>query len=85
MKVWAVRGAIALLAVFVALVGVPWVYINVIKDEAPDALSLEPTDTSLATSTSVVSSANDLNGEWLIATYSVVCYRMKEILFGHST
>ena len=85
MKVWTVRGGIALLAVLVALVGVPWVYINVIKDDAPDALSLEPTDTSLVTSTSVVGSENDLSGEWLIATDSVVGYRVKEILFGQST
>ncbi|MFM8814891.1 MAG: YceI family protein, partial [Actinomycetes bacterium] len=84
-RVWAARGAIALLAVVVALVGVPWVYINVIKDEAPDALSLEPTDTSLATSSSVVSGEIDLSGEWLIATDSVVGYRVKEILFGQST
>ena len=84
-KVWAVRGAIALLAVFVALVGVPWVYINVIKEDAPDALSLEPTDTSLVTSTAVASSESDLSGEWLIATDSVVGYRVKEILFGQST
>ena len=33
----------------------------------------------------MVSSANDLNGEWLIATDSVVGYRVKEILFGQST
>ena len=85
MRVWAVRGAVALLAVLVGLVGVPWVYINVIKDDAPDALSLEPTDTSLVTSTSVVSSESDLSGEWLIATDSVVGYRVKEILFGQST
>jgi polyisoprenoid-binding protein YceI len=84
-KVWKVRGGIALLAVLVALVGVPWVYINVIKDDAPDALSLEPTDTSLVTSTSVVGSENDLSGEWLLATDSVVGYRVKEILFGQST
>ena len=84
MKVWAVRGAIALLVVFVALVGVPWVYINVIKDDAPDALSLEPTDTSLVTSTSV-GSESDLSGEWLLAADSVVGYRVKEILFGQST
>ena len=62
MKVWVVRGAIALLAVLVGLVGVPWVYINVIKEDAPDALSLEPTDTSLITSTSVAGSENDLSG-----------------------
>ncbi len=84
-KVWVVRGAIALLAVLVGLVGVPWVYINVIKEDAPDALSLEPTDTSLITSTSVAGSENDLSGEWLLATDSIVGYRVKEILFGQST
>ena len=75
-KVWVVRGAIALLAVLVGLVVVPWVYINVIKEDAPDALSLEPTDTSLITSTSVAGSENDLSGEWLLATDSIVGYRV---------
>jgi polyisoprenoid-binding protein YceI len=33
----------------------------------------------------VASSESDLSGEWLIATDSVVGYRVKEILFGQST
>ncbi len=79
------RGVVGLLVVLVALVGVPWVYINVIKDDAPDALSLEPVSTSLPVDTSVNSNENELEGEWLLGPDSVVGYRVKEILFGQST
>lgn len=84
-KVWAIRGAIALCVVLVALVAVPWVYINVIKDDAPDALTLEPSESSVATETSVDASESGLEGEWLLGSDSVVGYRVKEILFGQST
>jgi polyisoprenoid-binding protein YceI len=84
-KRWMFRGVVGLLVVLVALVGVPWVYINVIKDDAPDALSLEPVSTSLPVDTSVNSNENELEGEWLLGPDSVVGYRVKEILFGQST
>jgi polyisoprenoid-binding protein YceI len=84
-KLWMFRGVVGLLVVLVALVGVPWVYINVIKDDAPDALSLEPVSTSLPVDTSVNNNENELEGEWLLGPDSVVGYRVKEILFGQST
>jgi polyisoprenoid-binding protein YceI len=71
--------------VLVGIIGVPWVYINVIKDDAPDALSLEPVSTSLPVDTSVNNNENELEGEWLLGPDSVVGYRVKEILFGQST
>ena len=84
-KLWMCRGVVGLLVVLVALVGVPWVYINVIKDDAPDALILDPVSTSLPVDTSVNNNENELEGEWLLGPDSVVGYRVKEILFGQST
>jgi polyisoprenoid-binding protein YceI len=84
-KLWMFRGVVGLLVVLVGIVGVPWVYINVIKDDAPDALSLEPVSTSLPVDTSVNNNENELEGEWLLGPDSVVGYRVKEILFGQST
>lgn len=77
---------IAVVALVVAVVGVPWVYINVVKDDAPDALTLEPVATTLDVTTTVVqSSAPALDGVWNVQSDSVVGYRVKEILFGQST
>ena len=76
-------------SVVVLVVGGPWVYINLIKDDAPDELSLESTtDTSGAmasTSTSGSTTTNDVAGTWTIAEDSVVGYRVKEVLFGQDT
>jgi hypothetical protein len=84
-KLWMFRGVVGLLVVLVGIVGVPWVYINVIKDDAPDVLSLEPVSTSLPVDTSVNNNENELEGESLLGPDSVVGYRVKEILFGQST
>ena len=77
---------IAVVALVVAVVGVPWVYINVVKDDAPDVLTLEPVATTLDVTTTVVEpSAPALDGVWNVQSDSVVGYRVKEILFGQST
>lgn len=73
--------AIAVVASAVLIAG-PWIYINLIKDDAPVAFDLKvKTDSS--------DSLNVLNidGNWKIAadSNSVVGYRVKEILFGQST
>ncbi|MCE2855850.1 MAG: YceI family protein [Ilumatobacteraceae bacterium] len=76
-------------AVIALVVGGPWVYINLIKDDAPDELSLESTtDTPSATaptSTSGSTSTDDVSGTWTISNDSVVGYRVKEVLFGQDT
>lgn len=64
----------------------PWTYINLIKDDAPDALTInDSTDTSSPTSS--VEALTDATGSWKILTPSdsVVGYRVKEILFGQAT
>ena len=78
---------IAAAVVVVAVVGGPWVYINVIKDDAPEALMLDtvPTTIGAASDTTVVASVSDVDGEWVATSESVVGYRVREILFGQST
>ena len=78
---------IAAAVVVIAVVGGPWVYINVIKDDAPEALTLDtvPTTIGAASDTTVVTSASNVDGEWVATSESVVGYRVREILFGQST
>lgn len=77
---------IAVVALVVAVVGVPWVYINLVKDDAPEALTLEPTPTTIASTTTTIDATGPaLDGDWTVAEDSVVGYRVKEILFGQST
>lgn len=84
-KLWMFRGVVGLMVVLVALVGAPWVYINVIKDDAPEVLSLESVSTSLPVETSLGGNESELEGVWQLGSDSVVGYRVKEILFGQST
>lgn len=73
--------------VALGVVGGPWVYINLIKDDAPDALTLEASSTTVAVATDITEapSTSDVEGEWVATSESVVGYRVKEILFGQST
>ncbi len=74
----------------------PWIYINLIKQDAPDVLTLEPsvttttaaepaeTSTTVATTvTTVETSATD--GEWAVVAESIVGYRVKEVIVGQKT
>ena len=74
----------------------PWIYINLIKQDAPDVLTLEPsvttttaaepaeTTTTVATTvTTVATSATD--GEWAVVAESIVGYRVKEVIVGQKT
>ena len=79
-----VRKVVAALIVLALLaVAGPWVYINLIKDDAPDALSLQPAVTTTAGEVEQPTNATD--GEWAVVADSVVGYRVKEILFGQDT
>ena len=73
----------ALIVLALLVVAGPWVYINLIKDDAPDALSLEPAVTTAAGEVQQPTNATD--GEWAVVADSVVGYRVKEILFGQDT
>lgn len=75
------------IVIALGVVGGPWVYINLIKDDAPDALTLEASSTTVAVTTDITEapSTSDVEGEWVATSESVVGYRVKEILFGQST
>lgn len=75
--------AVAGVAVVLLIAG-PWVYINLIKDDAPTALKI---GTSTLPTDSTVPTITDVTGSWSVAadSESIVGYRVKEILFGQST
>jgi polyisoprenoid-binding protein YceI len=89
-----VRKILALVVVVaIGAVAGPWVYINLIKDEAPEALTLEPSTTTIApesTTTIVAEStttapASTIDGEWKVVADSIVGYRVKETIVGQKT
>ena len=82
----------AVVALVVLAVGGTWVYINVIKDDAPEKLSLDDTSTTTAAATGdstttapTGSPGTATDGDWSATGESVVGYRAKEVLFGQST
>jgi polyisoprenoid-binding protein YceI len=82
-------GRLARIAVAVLIVGAlaavagPWVYINLIREDAPDRLTLSTVTTSSAVTTE--GADNGVEGLWLVGPGSVAGYRVKEILFGQDT
>ena len=90
-----IRKILALvIVVAVGAVAGPWVYINLIRDEAPEALTLEPATTTIAAestttiaaeSTTTVVPASIVDGDWKIVAESIVGYRVKETIVGQKT
>lgn len=89
----------ALISIGVALVmfvGGPWVYINLIRDDAPESfldqasattIAVATTDTTLVPSDVTVAPADTLtdpSGAWRVAAESLVGYRVDEVLFGQN-
>lgn len=65
----------------------PWVYINLIRDDAPERLTLSTTVTTTVDTVAGESGGEepfDPSGAWSIAEGSVVGYRVEEILFGQN-
>lgn len=81
------RIAVAVLVVgALAAVAGPWVYINVIRDDAPDRLTLEASTTSSVEATETTQPVEPgVEGVWRVGPGSVAGYRVKEILFGQDT
>lgn len=72
--------------VAICAVGVPWIYINLIKDEAPEILTLESVATTIEPgSETTLAPTSQIDGEWVATSESVVGYRVREIIFGQST
>lgn len=87
-------GIISAVAVVVLALGGTWLYINVIKDDAPDRLTLDDAAAGETTTTATsddtepageAPSGEGVDGEWTATGDSVVGYRAKEILFGQDT
>ena len=78
-------------AILLAVVVGPWVYINLIRDDPPDRLTLadaatSTTDGSSSSSTSPTAPGTELtgiDGTWTVSgTSNAAGYRVKEVLFG---
>ena len=81
---WLIGGAVVAL---IAVVALPWAYINFIQEDAPPPLELsdEPTTTTAAggsSATTVAGEPADIAGTWNVASGSTVGYRADEVLFG---
>jgi polyisoprenoid-binding protein YceI len=69
-------GIIVVLAIALLVVGGPWVYINFVRDEAPESF--------LDEATAVVAELTDPSGMWKVSADSQVGYRVDEVLFGQN-
>lgn len=78
---------LALVVIGLGVTAGPWIYINLIKDDAPDALSLDTSSDQTIPSGVTEESIDDVNGQWRVipATDSIVGYRVEEVLFGQNT
>jgi len=89
-----VRRAIAVVGeLAVLIVGGPWVYINLIRGDAPGALTLPATTTvaadGVAPDTTVEATTTsaapvDPSGTWVAGEGSLAGYRVDEVLFGQN-
>lgn len=82
------------LVVLVLATAGTWLYINVIREDAPERLSLDAGADSGTTTTTAGSGASattaetgptaDVDGTWKVASGSQAGYRVDEVLFGQS-
>lgn len=69
----------------VLLVGGPWLYLNVLRDDPPEHLSFDDATTTTAsdpTTTATGGTATEVAGIWSVSEGSQAGYRVKEVLFG---
>ena len=88
-KFWLI--AIPVVVLLAVVVG-PFVYINFIKEDAPDPLTFDDIGTATSTTaggsddTTATAGADDgIDGSWEVAAGSTAGYRATEVLFGQST
>ena len=77
-------------AVLLVTVVGPFVYINFIKDDPPERLSLDDVTTTTAAdgddaTSSTGAEADGIDGTWAVADGSIVGYRIDETLFGQDS
>lgn len=86
--------AVPVLAVLAVVVG-PFVYLNFIKEDAPERLTFDSattttaaagtTDSTAATTATTEAEGGELAGTWTVGAGSIAGYRVEEILFGQSS
>jgi polyisoprenoid-binding protein YceI len=82
---WLIAVPVAALVLFV---GGPWVYINLIREDAPERLTLDDATTTTTgdggdtTTTAEAAAATGIEGSWTVTSGSQAGYRVKEVLFG---
>ena len=84
MKPLARKLIIGVAVLAIGAVAGPWVYINLIKEDAPDQLRLEPAAPTVV-ETTIADTTSTIDGTWAIATDSIVGYRVKEVIVAQST
>ena len=84
MKPLAKKLLVGIVVLAIGAVAGPWVYINLIKEDAPDQLRLEPA-AQTAVETTIADTTSTVDGQWAIATDSIVGYRVKEVIVAQST
>jgi polyisoprenoid-binding protein YceI len=84
MKPLARKLIIGVAVLAIGAVAGPWVYINLIKEDAPDQLRLEPAPQTVV-ETTIADTTSAIDGTWAIATDSIVGYRVKEVIVAQST
>jgi polyisoprenoid-binding protein YceI len=80
-KTWFIGIPVLLVVIFV---GGPFVYINFIRDDAPEPLKFSTETTQPSGSSSTAPTAATIDGEWTVKSGSTVGYRAQEVLFGQS-
>jgi polyisoprenoid-binding protein YceI len=91
-----IRNVLAgVVVVAVGAVAGPWIYINLVKQGAPEALTLEPVvtttvgeavvETVIETVVEPVAEVSAVDGQWVVAADSVVGYRAKEVIVAQKT
>lgn len=84
-RLWAV---IALAIVVVGVVfAVPWLYLNVLRDDPPDRLTFEDMSAPSAADGDPADAvtAGGIDGAWTVAPGSQVGYRVQEVLFAQDS
>jgi polyisoprenoid-binding protein YceI len=76
------------LALVVLVSGGTWVYLNVLRDPAPERLSLDSGDaattTAPPTTTAAAAGASSVDGQWKVTAGSQAGYRVPEVLNGQN-
>lgn len=72
------------IALVVLAVGGTWLYINVIREDPPERLSLDDASSDASSSDSAAGSGadGDVEGEWTIGEGSIAGYRVDEVRLG---